>query len=326
MKRITVLALAVSLAACSEFQSEQKFSEIEALSSVDGEVPATGKPYCELDYADYELDVDLLGFEMRDKFGINFGYNRALGPLSRIGVGFQSESGKMSMDMILSETLRPLEELTRVIGEGTFTKTEFSIGFDLLMGIGVGTNVYSETPVGRLSEKTIKDSFKRTSKELEPITKAVEWKSRVVKILNPTKFIIPAGAIAGVRVGDKFKISNVQIEWSGLPCRSQVEFEEKKPVSVKAVVTQVQPKSALIEVYETVPDTELVELGAHVTIESLAKIKGESNRKSLKKAVRVRRVTSKPLELQDGKKIDIAPYMDPQVRAYLSDYGFYPRN
>ncbi len=330
MKHLLVLTLtmtSVMLIGCSEFQSEQKFSEIsEALNSVDdGIISDSGKPYCELDYADYELDANLIGFEMRDKFGIDVGFKPTGGPLSRVGVGFQSESGKMTINMKLNDSLQPLEELTNVMGEGTFTKTNFSIGFDLLMGIGLGTSIYSETPVGRLSEKTMVDSYKKTQKELSAF--ATEWNTKVVRVLSPTEFIIPAGSIAGLRVGDQVKLFNLDIEWESTPCRSGVVFQRETttlPIA-KAQVVQLENKAALLRVYESAGDADLVELGARVKVEKLVLAKGEKSR-SLKRGVRVRNVTSRELELEGGRKVDISGYMEPQVRAMLSDYGFYPRN
>lgn len=327
MKKLLIITLAVTGIGCSEFQSDQAFSEVaDALNAVDSDLQgATGKPYCELDYADYELDANLVGFEMRDKFGVDVGFKPSGGPLSRIGVGFQSESGKMSINMGLYDSLRPLENLTNVMGEGTFTKNNFSIGFDLLMGIGLGTSIYTETPVGKLSEKTMVDSYKKTQKELS--TFAVEWNTKVVRIISPTEFIIPAGAIAGLRVGDQVKLFNLDIEWEGTPCRSGVVFQRETtslPIA-KAQVVQIENKAALIRVYEMAGDSELVELGARVKIEKLVLAKGEKSR-SLKRGVRVRNVTSRPLELENGKKIDISGYMEPQLRSMLSEYGFYPRN
>ncbi|MEK6554619.1 MAG: hypothetical protein AABZ31_05230, partial [Bdellovibrionota bacterium] len=270
-------------------------------NSVDeGIVGKTDKPYCELDYADYELDADLVGFEMRDKFGLDVGFKPGAGPLSRIGVGFQSESGKMSINMKLNDSLQPLENLTDVMGEGTFTKLNFSIGFDLLMGIGLGTSIYTETPVGKLSGKTMVDSYKKTKKELDAF--ATEWNTKVVRIISPTEFIIPAGAIAGLRVGDQVKLFNLDIEWEGTACRSGVVFQRETttlPIA-KAQVVQLENKAALIRVYESAGDADLVELGARVKVEKLPLAKGEKSR-VLKRGVRVRNITSRELELEGGK-------------------------
>lgn len=326
MKRLVMFAMAVSLTACSEFQSPQTFTSVALKGVSDGENSDLSKPYCELDYADYELDAHMLGFEMRDKNNFSVGFNLLTGFLKALSIGFSSESGKMTMSMKLSETLRPLETITDVAGEGTFTKTDFSIGVDTLANIGAGIGHSSATPVGKLVVKTLQDSYKQTIAELNKVETA--WKTKVVKVLTPNEMIIPVGSMAGVRIGDQFKIFNIDNVWSGTACRSDLVFQRETtdaPIA-KAQVVQIEKNAAIIRLYDVVEGAPNVELGARVKIENLPLTKEDKKKaRTLNRSVRIRDVASEKMVLPGNVTVDLTTVVTENLGALLDQYGLYPR-
>lgn len=327
MKNLALFAIAVSMIGCSEFQTQQQFSDAASLKGVsDGTNGDYSKPYCELDFADYELDAHLIGFEMRDKTGLNVGFNLLSGFLKALSVGFSAESGKMTMSMKLSETLRPQEIITDVAGQGTFTKLDFSIGVDTLANINAGISHSSSTPVGKLVEKTVMDSYKQTVAELATVE--TEWKTKVVKILNPSELIIPVGSVAGLRKGDQFKIFNLDNVWSSTPCKSDLVFQRETtdaPIA-KAQVVQLEKNAAIIRIYDVVEGAPKVELGARVKIEGLPLVKNDKKKvRSLNRSVRVRGVASEDMILPGNQKVNLKLVVGEQLGVLLNKYGFYPR-
>ncbi len=327
MKKLALFAMAVSMIGCSEFQTQQQFSAGASLKGVsDGENGDLSKPYCELDYADYELDAHLIGFEMRDKNNINFGFNLLSGFLKALSIGFSSESGKMTMSMKLSETLRPLETITDVAGQGTFTKLDFSIGVDTLANINAGIGHSSSTPVGKLVEKTVMDSYKQTVAELATVE--TEWKTKVVKVLNPSELIIPVGSVAGLRKGDQFKIFNLDNVWSSTPCKSTLVFQRETtdaPIA-KAQVVQLEKNAAIIRIYDVVEGAPKVELGARVKIESLPVVKNDKKKiRTLNRSIRIRNVASEKMILPGNQSVDLSMVVGEELGVLLNQYGFYSR-
>lgn len=329
MKKLALFAMAISLIGCSEFQTQQDFSSVASLKGVsDGTNGEFSKPYCELDFADYELDAHLIGFEMRDKTGFNVGFNLLSGFLRALSVGFKSESGKMTMSMKLRETLRPEEIITDVAGEGTYTKTDIDlqVGVDVLAGVNAGVGHASATPVGKLVRKTVADSYKKTVVELATVE--TEWKTKVVKILNPSEIIIPVGSVAGVRKGDQFKIFNLDNVWSGTPCKSDLVFQRETtdaPIA-KAQVVQLEKNAAIIRIYDVVEGAPEIELGARVKIENLPLTKNDKKKaRLLNRSVRISNVASEKMILPGNQTVDLSMLLGEELGVSLNQFGFYPR-
>lgn len=311
---------------CGEFSADQKFTTLQSLQDVDNSLPlehvTVSKPYCEVDYADYEMSANLLAFEIFDKKNIGFGFNLG-GILQFLGLSLKTERGRMLMAMDLKQTLRPSEFVADVTGEGISKGSEFRINLDIAKW-GVDFGYFYQTPLSKLTEKTLHGTLKNIATELAQVE--TEWKTKVVLLPTAKEVIIPTGSVAGVRLGDTFKIYNVESLWKGDACKSELLMhKELTPGHPQAYgkVTQLEKNAALLELYNVSDDTKL-ELGAKVVIDNLPLAKKEKSR-SLRRSVRVMSVTSEKLPIATGANIDLTVYLNEQLTALFDQYGFYQR-
>lgn len=311
------------LQGCSGFTSQQKIQMDLANVSEGNKTAGDQRPYCEIDYADYQLDTHLLAFEITDKSNIGFGFNLLTGFLRAIGLNIKTEKGKMLMSMHMSESLRPHETVANVMGQGESKTTDFSMNLDLLR-LGFDISYYYQTPVSKLTEKTLDDSLNNLKNSMSRVE--TPWSSRVVYLYeNEGQVIIPAGTVAGVRLGDKFNIYNVEYAWRGEPCSSELLFEKKNSVDAMAVaeVVQLEKNASLLKIIE-VRSEEPIEYGAKVEIAQLQLNSNEKSRQLLR-SVRLRNFESEPLSLTSDAKVDLSLYMSEQTQSLLNRHGYYPR-
>src|SRR5690606_8365635 len=125
------------------------------------------------------------------------------------------------------------------------------------------------------------------------------WNSRVFHIGDDNLIVIPAGQVAGIRVGDKFNVYNVEYIWQGTPCESPLLIEKKPPLEPVATIEAVQVEDHATLLSITSASELSLQLGARVEVLELPLLKGEKSR-SLARPVRVREITSLPLELPNG--------------------------
>lgn len=326
MKRLSILLSMTLLVGCGQFMADQELRAIELLQEVNDSVPQenVSKPTCEVDYADFEIDGKLMYFEIKDKSDLGFGFDLFKGIFKAVGISFKTERGEMIMKMSLQETLRPREVVAEVNGKGTSSGSDFRFELDLLKLGSIDFGYYYQTPIGKLTEKTLADSLKQLQTRLAQVDTG--WTSKVVVVPNRRQVIIPAGSVAGVRIGDSFKIYNVESLWRGEPCFSELLFRRKmnpnKPTALAKVV-QVELNAALLDV-TGLDDDSMIELGALVEIDQLPLAKKEKSR-TLARSVRMNRLESGEVHLTNGAKVDLSFYLNEQVTPLLTSYGFYER-
>lgn len=323
MKKIALCGLLAFAVGCDGFQSATQFDHLSAVS--EGiKMGVSDKPYCEVDLVDYELDTHLLAFEITDKNNIGFGFNIASGFINAIGLNVSTEKGKMMAAMHLREALRPIETIVDVTGIGESSSTDFNIKLDAAR-LSADLGYFRQTPLYKLTEKTIAGTLKNLKAELSTIE--TDWSTRVVHIYPTTaELIIPAGSVAGIRVGDKFKIFNVDYTWEADPCTSALLFRRKQTAQPLAIlqVTQLEKNASLLSVVERFSD-ENIEEGAIVEVSSLPFAGKEKSRSPLARAVRLSSFKSEKLSIADGKSVDLSLFLEEQTSVLLNSYGFYPR-
>jgi hypothetical protein len=327
MKKLRILSGIILLNSvlnmgCAGFESQSVQSVLSDVNS--GKSQITTKPYCEVDLADYELDLKLLSFEIKDKFNVGFGYNLISGFLRAFGISVKTERGEMLMSGHLREALRPLESVVDALGQGNSKGVDFNFSLDLVQ-LGADFGYYYQTPLHKLTEKTIKSNLSNLRTELNAVE--TPWATRIVHSFERIQqYIIPAGSVAGIRIGDEFAIYNVENVWQGEPCESDLLFRRKvtlTPAAI-AVVTQLEKQAALLTISQMRSDLPL-EDGAAVEIFNLPLKKNEKQR-GLARSVRLSRLESEPISVQNGKTVDLTSYLKEQSAALLNQYGWYPRN
>ena len=317
-----VIGAALIATGCAGFESETAVQT--ALKNVDEgqKVEDITRPVCEVDYADYELDMHLYAFQMKDKTDFSVGFNLLQGFFKAIGLKFKTERGQMEMTVELGEALRPLEVVAKAKGVGELKGTEFRIDLDALQ-LGLDIGYYYKTPLSTLTEKTVKNGLSEITKKLKNVE--TPWNSRVV-FHKPVEqeMIIPAGSVAGLRLGDEFYVYNVNYIWKDTPCASDLQFRDRDATHVaRVVVTQLEKNASMLTIVDK-PSDAPIELGALVEVAHLPLAKGEKSR-SLARSVRLRNVVSEKLSVQGASAVDFTLYLREQTTALLNFYGFYQR-
>jgi hypothetical protein len=279
------------------------------------------KPACEVDFADYEIDSHLLAFEIYTGGNISIGYNLLSGFLKAIGLNFSMKSGKMIMSMHAEETLRPNASLADVMGEANSVETNLSLNINALQ-LGGEIGYFYKTPLAKLTEKTIKSAMGNLRNDLSKIETA--WRSKIVWQNGGYEFIIPAGKVAGIRVGDQFAIYDIDYIWMDKPCESELLFARKttdNPLKVLEVV-QLEKHSALMRVKQSFTDEE-ISIGAIVEPFLLPAAKKET--RVLARAARIKEVKSEKFKVEGAPDIDIALYLREQLESLLNEFNMYAR-
>lgn len=324
MKKLTLGVLMTFTVGCSGFESYNTKVNQDLLNVSEGQkTNSVEKPYCEVDYADYELETKILAFEITDKGNISFGFNILKGFFKALGLSIKTERGEMLAAMHMSEALRPMESVADVTGRGSSSKTEFNMDLDLIQ-LGLDVGYFYQTPLSKLTEKTLKDTLKNLRDE----TNAAEtdWHTKIVRMYPfDQQMIVPVGSVAGVRVGDKFKIFNVDYAWEGDPCVSTLLFERRRTSMPSAIaeVTQLEKNASLLTIVQKDTD-DVIEEGARVEIQELPLGKKEKSR-SLARSVRLRSFQSQKLVVPGAQDVDLTVYISNQTQALLNQYGYYPR-
>ncbi|MCB0350066.1 MAG: hypothetical protein KDD38_02710 [Bdellovibrionales bacterium] len=326
MKKLILIGASVFAVGCGEgFQNNSGLSDLNSVSEgIKTGLGDLDKPYCEVDFVDYELDTSLLAFEITGNNNIGFGFDILKGFLNALSLNIKTEKGKMQASMHLSEALRPKETIVDVMGVGELSKSEFNINLDAGR-LGLELGYFRQTPLFKLTQKTMANSLQNLTKELNSVE--TDWSTRIVHIYqDQAEFIIPAGSVAGIRVGDRFKIYNVDYTWKDEPCASDLVFRPKRTTSPIAIlqVIQLEKNASLLKIVER-PSDQNIEAGAIVEVHNLPLAKNEKSRAALSRSVRLKNFTSQELLLPGGKTADLTIYLEEQTAALLSKYGLYPR-
>jgi hypothetical protein len=319
---VTVLGLALSSMGCQGFQSPDTFNSIQSVSA--GSITAANIPACEINYADYQLDEQIVDFEVTSTTNVNAGFNLITGILQAIGLSVQASKAQMEVSMHLYPTNDPTSSLADATGTATATNTSFNFSIDIYdIGAGVGNS--TTTPVTTLTSNTINSGLANVATAL---TKdALAWSSRVVDLLpTQNQFIVPAGSIAGLRLGDSFNVYNIDYIWQGDPCNSTLLFQDKTTTTpiATAQVVQIQPNAALLQVTD-MNGSAAIQLGAQVFIQNLPLASGEKSR-TLLHSVIIGNTQSQPLQFTTGQTLNLSNYLAQLTPPLLPAHGLYPRN
>jgi len=311
MKPLITLALCLALVGCNKMQSEVSFEPVP----VEEVIQKVEDHSCEWDPADYELRAHLLAFEMTSKDNDFFGFNLLNNFFKAFQIKFKVNKGQMTFRMDLSKPQDTENEIINVMSMAEYTKKEvgFTIDFNQIQ---VGMNHESALPLTKLVERGLTNTLKEAKTRLQELP--LEWSTHVSEV-NGTKVRIPVGLLAGVRKGDEFSIYNVQAQWEGEPCKSHYFGEYKtsqEPVAV-GTVTDINEVTAFLELSQIKED---VKIGSRVEISKLIGL-----RSTLQKSVRIVGVTSEPITLENGTKINFLPYVTEMIKPVLSKENFFIR-
>lgn len=324
-RAIVILSFLMLATACGEMNAVSDQSALNAVNAGKKVSPSDStRPSCEVDYDEYALSANVLGFEITGKQGAKIGFNFGK-VLKLITLGFTAESGQMNMAMAIADTIKPDESISYVTGAGKMSKKEFTFEIGISY-IGLGYDYFKQTPMADLTMKTVKDSLKNLEASLDAI--GSHWRSKVAYV-NDATVVIPTGTTSGIKLGDKFNIYNVDYLWSDKqkPCSSDLLFvtpTSDKPIAV-AVVTDVENNASLLHI-ETRNSDEPILIGARVEINQLVGTPKEVAVRKLSRAARIDLVVSQPIVGNDNVKMDLVVPVTEQIHAAMSEFHFHPKN
>lgn len=300
----------------SEFRTQQAIKDINEGRKPQG---LQDMPSCEVAFEEYQLDGNVLSFEIDGKNGIKLGFS--LGKIFKyVGLGFKTEKGKMTMSMSLSESVQPTNHVAYVMGSAESSKKEFSFDLDIY-GIGLGYDYFSQTPIAGLTAKTAQSALKNLEAELA--RNKVRWKSKVIHV-DDGSVAIPVGTVSGLRPGDWFNVYNVEYLWRGKPCESELIMAKRTTVEPIAEVQaiQVEYNASLLRI-ENMNSEEKIKLGAVVEVMKLGG--KDSKTRKLSIPVNIRSITSLPIVIHNDVPIDLSVFVGEQTRANMDAYHFTPK-
>ena len=90
------------------------------------QVAQSKKPFCEVDYIDYNLKTNIVGYEIVSKNNVKLGFNLGMFTsfFKELGLKFASKTGLMQLGMSAYEPLRFDSPVADVTGEAKKTEKE----------------------------------------------------------------------------------------------------------------------------------------------------------------------------------------------------------
>lgn len=319
MKLLKVLfaGLAISgLVGCGGFEASSPLLDVN-----EGKLGKGDRPACEIQGAEYALDTKMVGFEIESSNGVNLGFNLLQSFFRVFNVNFKMKTGRMSMAMSLYDPIKPQYELFSVLGSGKMRETEFGFDFNFYQ-VGVGFEHYSKTPIAKLAERSLTDTFTNLTKKVTQLQD--KWSTDVVARVSVDEVVVPVGGFTGIKIGDQFAIYNVEHVWRGEPCMSEHLMARKTtpyPVAV-AQVTQLENNAALLTVIQRDDYSQAngldIELGAMVEVHKLV---GEK-RAALYRSLEIRSIVGAKMSFENDLSLDMTPHLTDQIRAIARNHGF----
>ncbi len=278
------------------------------------------RPACEINEVEYLLDTKMVAFELTNSGGFHVGFNLLSGFLQLVSLEFKAKSGSMAMAMDLYDPMMLNKQLASVVGKGTFVSfgTSVNLGFQ---NIGAGFDFYHQTPLAKLAEKSLSDTFTNLNSEIVKLQ--APWSTEVVAIPNDEEVVVPVGSFAGLKVGDIFAIYNVDHIWSGEACTSRYLMAHKSPDRPVAYgeVTDLENNAAVLRLLENETyhryDGVFLRKGSKVQVEKLV---GSS--RNLYRTMQIRNVIGAELSYEGGNTVDISPHLKDQIDGVAHKFGF----
>lgn len=304
--------------------AQQNFSAA-SLEGVNDGVPFQKlRAACEVPEIDYRFETQVVEFEVTSINEVRFGFSVIPGFewFKAFDAQFRIKRSTLTVSTSMAEYLKPMDPLGQATGDAK--KDEKRMGLEIdLNKIKLGGSTYTSTPFFKVMSDALKNSVQKTLKDLKNIE--APWNTIVVSIGNQDQLIVPAGANAGIQVGDRYEIYNVEHIWSGEPCKSSYRMPittTEEPLAIVEVkyAKDLTPNATRLRVVEKLSN-EKIEQGAFVYVHKL------TSERTLKRSVYIESILPFKLvwDLEGGGRVDmdITPYLSTAIGPVLREAGFY---
>lgn len=327
-----LVAAAVAFSGCNKLNT--RFSDAESYDSL--AVDTGDELSCLATAADYELETEIVSFEISGGASASAGFSFS-GLLSAIGLGVSYSTGTLTVEAHLSEPLARTAALVDASGASTLKKFSFDSSVSVWLA-ALSFSTYTQTPIATLTKTALQNAMAATVKSLRGSGGVEgEWTTVASRLLEDGGLLVPVGANAGLKVGDRFNVTNVDYEWEddSAPCSSALLMARRltsKPIAV-ATVQQISTGSAYLTVSDLATGAEIKPY-AVLTVSSLAAADDGSVRtsSSLARSIRLGSVSqaqSLVFTLSSGaQSVDLTPYVREQLASVVresSSGGFFIR-
>ncbi len=229
------------------------------------------RPACEISEVDFQLDSQIIFLEVTNARGLKFGFNLLTQWLKLFEVKMEIKESTLALTTDVREFLRPDEALSPAEGKDVYSEKESGFSFNLGQ-IAVGVHSFKMTPLYEVLKRALGKSLSSSLNQIRKVDPL--WSSIILEEPTENHFIIPAGANAGIQIGDEFEVYNVVHSWKKVPCASEYRMKyhtTKTPLAILRVEDQfaLAPNSAILTLKEQL-NPELIEVGAYIYVKQLA--------------------------------------------------------
>lgn len=203
-------------------------------------------PACLYEMPQALLGGEVLSFEATWGVGLGIGYNPNGDLPGSVGGKVNFSQSKFEIGL---RTENPLSRQVIAIGDGVSRQSKVDVGLDFASGLPIGLNFFFNTPITDVIRAGMKDGLdqivdtyierRSPNKDWNEV-----WESRVIydpELVNgDTHVAFRAGELAGVKIDDTFKISNMHYEWEGAPCTTRLKYSivrTSTPIATAKVVS-----------------------------------------------------------------------------------------
>ena len=274
---------------------------------------------CLTDKVDYNLNTEVIDFEMQGGGGLNAGFSPTGVALTNLTIGANYSQGQLQTMMHVTDPLKPNVPIADVGGSATQHNMTFSVDFAMSL-LKFGPSYYYSTTVSALSESALTHNLHALQKSLTAL-KNNEWWTTITDLDGTKGFLVPVGSLAGLVVGDQLKVMDARYLWAGAarPCQDELIMPIMNSNRPKAFAraTQVGVDYAYFEIMN---QEKSLSIHDYVTISALIQQKqllANLPLRTLSRSIRLGSITSKPLVFtgQGGLSttVDISPFVKDQL-------------
>ncbi len=272
---------------------------------------------CVPDATDYLWDVNVYGFGMS---GTNFdvGYNGPVaGPVSKVEVGAQINKGTLNLEM---DMRKPYSDVKRTVNYDASMTRDFNFTLDVgIAKLGVGNSSDAQAAMVKLTSKGYQGLLNSAGNALSGDPNP--WSTHIKRKKSGTTFVIPVGAIAGIKYGDKFDVYKYQYEFAdpSVGCDSGVIGGSKLSAVPVATLIPLDIRDGETTLIIDGSSTTSVGVNDLIQVNTLFKTNKHDKRTALKKSVRILGVHQpNHIEITGGVAIDLASYLNYQMQSLMT--------
>lgn len=282
-------------------------------------------PSCQLDPANYRLNAKVVNFYMTGGGSVGGGIDLVSGFLRSVGLSYAWTTFQMNSYMEIFNSLEPNKRAAEDYSGVKKSNSNFGINVGA-GGYNLGFSSQSLVVMEEMVKKAFLQNLKNIDKKLS--TRPGVWETAIGQVKpmnNGEQIILPVGEVAGLKVGDKLQVFKGDFSWEGGDCIGTRTYNNPENKAEWIADIEVLPSSAgyansaYVKVI-SLKEGAKVQAGDIVRFKEFApKKKGDKARSSYKYSVRIENLISLNIKYDDGRTVDMNPYIQYVMEAAIQD-------